>query len=511
MNKRQISINMLSGLTSGLVTLMINFFLTPYLVKNVGDEAYGYIGLSNNFIMVATLFTTALNSMANRFIIGAYEKRDFAKVNVYYSSLFVFDGILALLFLCVGLIVAGRIEYIFNVSAALLPAVKLTFIISIINFSVISLLTVFGNSPFITNRLDLSAKADILANVVKILLVLLLFSFFDAQIYFVTLGGLAYTLVLYLNHLINTRKLLPDLRIKISFARLSTAKELVVSGVWNSLDSLNSILTSGLDLAMANWLLGGQVMGLLAIVNSITLALNTLLIAVTNAFKPTLAQTFFNSDVSVFHQQMKVSNRVQCALLAVPMAGICIFAPHFYRLWMPYQESSDIQILAAITFVKIFEQYIGLTTDSMRNLFYLKNNLRKNAFCRLLCGIVNIPLVIIGVKLTQDYFWRIFIVSGLSSIIYIFYYWIAVPVLSSSMMKMSVKEYYKMIFHTMVIFLAVLGVYTLAENMFSMATWLDFIVIVAGLGMLGYFLMALIASTREEKRKIIKNIIDKLR
>ena len=43
-------INMVSSFLSLAVTFGISFFLSPYIVETVGVEAYGFVGLANNFI-----------------------------------------------------------------------------------------------------------------------------------------------------------------------------------------------------------------------------------------------------------------------------------------------------------------------------------------------------------------------------------------------------------------------------------------------------------------------------
>ncbi|MGN1432220.1 MAG: hypothetical protein ACI4XI_00820, partial [Ruminococcus sp.] len=69
---KQMSINIIASIVAFGVTIGINFFLTPYLVSSLGTEAYGFIGLANNFVQYATIVTSALNSMAGRFISVEY-------------------------------------------------------------------------------------------------------------------------------------------------------------------------------------------------------------------------------------------------------------------------------------------------------------------------------------------------------------------------------------------------------------------------------------------------------
>ena len=52
------------------------FFLTPYIVDNLGQETYGFVGLANNFSSYITMFTVALNGMLSRYVTVEYSKKD---------------------------------------------------------------------------------------------------------------------------------------------------------------------------------------------------------------------------------------------------------------------------------------------------------------------------------------------------------------------------------------------------------------------------------------------------
>jgi len=61
-------LSLISSLIAMALTMVISFFLSPYIVSNFGAEANGFTQLANNFVNYATLITIALNSMAGRFI-----------------------------------------------------------------------------------------------------------------------------------------------------------------------------------------------------------------------------------------------------------------------------------------------------------------------------------------------------------------------------------------------------------------------------------------------------------
>ena len=66
--KKQTVVNLIAKIISYGATLLISFFLTPYLVEKLGKEAYSFYPIANNFVNYMGVITIALNSMASRFI-----------------------------------------------------------------------------------------------------------------------------------------------------------------------------------------------------------------------------------------------------------------------------------------------------------------------------------------------------------------------------------------------------------------------------------------------------------
>ena len=87
--KKKLTINMIASLFVFALTMGMNFFLSPYIIKNIGTEAYGFVSLANNFVNYATIITIALNSMASRFITIAIHKNDKELANKYFTSVLI--------------------------------------------------------------------------------------------------------------------------------------------------------------------------------------------------------------------------------------------------------------------------------------------------------------------------------------------------------------------------------------------------------------------------------------
>ena len=140
-NNRTVALNMIANVLSFGVSLIISFFLTPYITKNVGTEAYGLVGLANSFINYINVITAALNSMASRFIIIELHKKNTKKANIYYSSVLIANTIFAFVLLLPAIWLIINIK-ILNISPDFLFDARMTFSIIFINF-IVSLLGAF--------------------------------------------------------------------------------------------------------------------------------------------------------------------------------------------------------------------------------------------------------------------------------------------------------------------------------------------------------------------------------
>lgn len=71
--------NLVTGIVNVLLTFSVGFFLSPFIVSKLGAEANGFTQLASNFVVYATLITTAFNSMAGRFVSVCFHRGEIDK------------------------------------------------------------------------------------------------------------------------------------------------------------------------------------------------------------------------------------------------------------------------------------------------------------------------------------------------------------------------------------------------------------------------------------------------
>lgn len=95
-NNKQIAKNIFFNVGSFGVNLFISFFFTPYLIRVVGKEAYGFFPLVNNIIGYSNIVTVAIGSMAGRFITMHLYKDDIEGANSYFNSALVANIVISI-------------------------------------------------------------------------------------------------------------------------------------------------------------------------------------------------------------------------------------------------------------------------------------------------------------------------------------------------------------------------------------------------------------------------------
>ena len=156
MNAKRVSYNLAGQLISFVCSIGISFYLTPFVVKYLGEEAYGFVGLANNFISYFSLFSVALNGMLSRYITIECSKKDYKQASGYYSTALISQVILAVGLLVPMMLLAKHVDCVVNISLELVPDVRILWAALFVSFLLGLPAASFGTATFATNRLDIS-------------------------------------------------------------------------------------------------------------------------------------------------------------------------------------------------------------------------------------------------------------------------------------------------------------------------------------------------------------------
>lgn len=467
---KQLAINMMASFVSFVVGFGISFFLTPYIVKSIGREAYGFIGLANNVIGYTSLVTIALNSMAGRFITIEYVEGNKESANKYYSSVFYCNVVLSLFIALVMAVVIWKLELLFNIPAKLLWDVKILFLLLTIN-SIIGLLTgIYGIATFIKNRLELSSIRSIIGNLIRAVFLIVAFGLLFPKITYFGIAALLTTLYCALTNLHYTRELTPELRVKKRDFCWNDVKKLVMSGAWNVVSKLSDMLEQGLDLVIANVCIGASAMGFYSLTKNVPFLILGIFQMIAGVFAPLFTTLYAQHNKPELVHELSKSIRILGFFTNIPLVFLYVFGDYFYKLWLPGEDSSKLQLLTILGSAGLV---FAMPLESLWNIFTITNKLKYSSLTMLLEGILTFLTVMTSLLFVKEEWMGLMILAGASTFWGTLRALFFLPIYGSYCLKLDKKLFYPPVFKSFLSFAILMVICLSVKHLFVIKlTWL---------------------------------------
>lgn len=507
--KKQNFLNITSNVLALVVQFAINFFVVPKIINRFGTEAIGYVNTSFDIVSYFNVFTVIFNSVAGRFISIEINNSNTKKATEYLNSVLVANSVIAAIMIFAGAIFIPNVDSFLNVTPAYLNEVKITFLLTWVS-SLVSLLTsVFTVGTYVKNRLDLNALRNIISYILRAIAIVLLFTCLPMKIYFMPAATLISTVFLAVANYSLTRKLIPDIKLNLKYAKWKSIKEIGSSGIWMSITSLSGILIRGFDNFLANVLFDQHAMGDLATSRTIPNAITVIINTIGTMFTPTFVYYYSKGKTDDIIEQAKKSIKVNGLLLLVPVSGFIAFATPFYSLWLKTSDTQVINTVVMLSSLTVIQAYFNSSTAALAQLSVVTNKLKLPVFVSLGAGLLNIAAVLIIAKTTNLGVITLAVTSTIiMSARYVFFNsWYAAKVLNTN-----AKQFYKTLFRTLLPIPILLGIFFFISTNIVFNNWIKLLVICGICGIIGYGISAVIifpikdikAILLELKRKIKK-------
>lgn len=493
-------VNMAASIVTIGVTTAISFFLSPYIVSKLGAEANGFVNLANNFISYATIARQALNSMGSRFIMISYYNGEIEKARKYYSSLFVGDLVLSAIFLVLGFICVWKLEVILNISPDLVYDVKILFALLFANFIISTAITVWSIAPYVANKLFLTSIRSAQAALFRALIIVVLFSAFNAKVYYLAAGTLISGFFSYCYDFHYKRKLLPEFRIKKTDFSMSAIKELVSSGIWNSVSSLGSTFVNGLDLLITNLFVGATPMGVLSIAKTMPAFVSNLNEQIATVFTPSMIMDYANGNRDAIVKTVKQSSKMISVICTIPLAFLVVYGGDFYSLWQPTQDAKILQILSIIT---IAGRFIFSGMQPLFNIFTVVNKVKENSIVMLVTGVLSTVATFFLVKYTSL---GVYAVAGVSVIFCAIKNIAFVIPFSAKYLGIKKSSFYFTLVPSVMCTAILCAIGYLFRMFVSCDSWFRMILVAAAFSIAGFIVTSYVVLNKEERTVLFGKI-----
>lgn len=505
--KRQMSenkktaINLFSSLVAMFAGIVVNFFLSPYIVKYLGVEANGFTQLANNFIMYASLITIALNSMAGRFISIAHHKGDAESASAYFSSVVLANVVVMFLLLLPFVFVVSYLEVILDISDKHINDAKLLFAMVFLNFFFSQFAGLLNVAMYVTNKVYITSFVNCFVSVVRGVGLFALFYFLPPKMFYVSLVSLILGLLTIPLLILAKQKILPEVRFNFGLVNIKYIVNLIKSGVWNTINQCGNILMTGLDLLLANIFIDATQMGVLATAKVIPSIIIRLATTTNNSFSPNLTIAYAKGDLAGLLRQVRWSMKISSVLISVPTMVFCVLGSEFYQLWMPTLDSLLLLKLSVIT-VMAFIPLAG--TQVLYNVFTTTNKLHWNSVLFIIGGVVNFFIVLILLKTTNL---GVFAIAGVSTITTILRNLFFVLPYVAKILNLKWYEFYKDVVVTLLCCATALGCSMPFKSFLHSGTWFSFVLTATLACCLGIAVNTFMVLNKNEKQKLYKMFV----
>ena len=409
---KQLAINLISSFVAFGTNLGINFFLTPFIVKKLGIEAYGFLGLSSNIIGYTGLITVALNMMAGRFIAIKYQQGNYDDANKFFSSVFFSNLILSAIIIIALIICLFNLELFFEIPKHLVLDVKALFSFSIFTTTAGLLTNVYGVATFIKNRLELSAIRRIIGNIFRAGSLIILFSFFPPHLWYYGITGILVTIYISITNYGYTRKLTPELYLSYKNYNWEKVKELLSAGVWGIVNKLSGMLGHGFDLVFANIFINATAMGLYSMSKSIPIMILHVFGMIAGVFAPLFTQLWAQKKNEELKSEINKAIRI-CGFFAnIPLVCLFVFGESFYKLWLPNQDAAKLQLLTIIGSLNFM---VSMPLEPLWNIFTITNKLKLSSLFMLGINVLVFLTVMSSMFFVDSLDARLLILAGTST------------------------------------------------------------------------------------------------
>ena len=491
------------AIVSFVLNVAIGFWTSPFIVAHLGTEAYGFSNLGGNFTTYMSLMTVAVNAFAARYITIAVHDGDDELASRYFTSVFYANTIIALVMLLPISIIVLNLEHIFSISSELVPDVKLQWIILFGAWLLELLFKVFSTATFVRNRLDINHRLTAVSNVLRLLVLLVMFSFFPAHVWYIGLAALICAGYVIIGYVRSKRKLLPQVRIRRNYFDWQCLKTLVVKGVWNSINQLAALLMNGFDLVITNLAVDSIAMGLYSVAQLIPTYLQSLMYTLCDLFNPNLTVSYAKGKYGEVRDGLTFAMRFNALLLLVPLLGFFVYGRDFFALWQYSLNEQAIRTVFILSTLVILPMISGVFVQPLLTINTITAKLRIPVYVNIVIGILNIVIELILVKTTDM---GVYAIAGVSSVLLLIRNYLFYPIYCAKQINMPRATFYPTILRGTAVGAVCFAFLYVTHALVKVTSWGTLIAYALLFGLAAEGIVFMLLLGKQERAKVVQII-----
>lgn len=402
--------NLIASMFAMAFQLLQAFFVTSYIQRTIGIEAYGYISVVVGLVNVAGVLTVALTSVCSRYIVVEIQKETESKKSETFSTICGASWVLALICFVIFVIFAIFIENLMNISPEYVTQVRILLIVVSLDFIIQLLQVPFISFYYYEERLYVYYFLNIFTNLLKIISVFVIFSFGQKVTWAIYVGSSfanAFALLIYFSHYKKTYK---DIKLRINLFNKMIIKDVLQSGMWVSASKLAAILLSSCSTYLVNIYIGTYMTGIYGAIAQLQSILNYLTNTLVNVFLPDMYKIFSLGDTDELVKYTSKCLKIISSVLAIVSGGLVVYGNEFMSIWITddYLKFSELIILSTGTL------FLSYSAEMINQLLITIDKTKMPALISIIAGICNLLMALLCVKVLN---WGIYGIAAAQTIV----------------------------------------------------------------------------------------------
>jgi len=502
-NRKQIGMNIITQVIAFVINLIINFWLAPFIINNVGKEVYGFVGLANNFTSYITVFTVALNGMLSRYITIALTKKEIEKARVYFTSVTIVNIICSCILSFLSAIFILNMDRFLDIPQIHVIDIKILWGFIFLSFLISLALSSYSVSTFASNKLSFSAYRNMLGYLIRAAALVFLFYTFVPHVWYVGLSALLIAIYKCAYDVYYKNKLTPDLIVNKKYFDFKSIKELISVGMWNSLNQLQNVMNNGFTLLLTNLFIGANEMSLYSYSKMVPLQLLSLIGMISNSFAPNMTVTYAKKTKEEFVKTTGSAMKICGFLCSVPIVGLIVWGQDFFKLWLDGLNNDEIIKVHLLSILTIAPNIMGVYIYPLYTVNTITKKLKTPVLISLGIAVINLISAYILLKTTNL---GVFSIAITSTILWIIRIITFVPMYAAHSLNMKLSIFYPYLLKGMLSNVIVFIAMSVIHHFIAVNSWRDMVVAALVAAIIGYAINFMLILSKTEREILLSKI-----
>lgn len=394
MKLNKMSLNFMSSFVYILTQFAQTMWITSYIQRYMGVEAYGYIAVIVNLINIAGIMTVSLTSISSRFMVIELRNLDMDSVRKLYSSIMGVTIIMAMLSIVFFMLINLNLSNIININDMYIKQAEILTIFVGMEFVLHLLQVPYQSIFYYENRLYYYYTFMALSNVVRMVTIWVVFNYWRPMIWAGYAGSVFISIIALLFCILYKGKKYSQLKFHYYCICKEKIIQLFTSGAWMSLSKLATTLISLSGTYLVNILLGVFLAGIYASITQLQLILSFVTVTIVNIFLPEMLKSYAEGNVKSLCEYSNSAMNLVSSMLGLIAGGLVAYGSDFMSLWISYQYK-EYSLLIAIS---VFYLPLAYSAEVLNQLAITLNKVKFLSLTSIMCGTANLFLTILLVK-----------------------------------------------------------------------------------------------------------------